>query len=195
MTFFSLHCWYFCCYWVNWGVFLSFNKLKVFKKYLLTLVVISVTKKSFSSVFRFVSTSSPWNGGACTKTKFGLTLTTISYFFFLYHLPWFVCLSLQYFKSVPQLLFVFDLVPGILVNISFIWNNLWKSKFVSITCSFNVFYLSDLVPIVLIVIYVIWDDFYNLFFYRFHPPSFFFLIRFFSYFFYFCFFFCFANFF
>lgn len=67
MTFFSLHCWYFCCYWVNWGVFLSFNKLKVFKKYLLALVVISVTKKSFSSVFRFVSTSSPWNSGVCTK--------------------------------------------------------------------------------------------------------------------------------
>jgi hypothetical protein len=36
-------------------------------------------------------------------------------------------------------LFVFYLVLDFLVNISFIWNNLWKLKFVSISSSFDFF--------------------------------------------------------
>jgi len=194
MAFFSLHCWYFCCYWVNWRVFFSFNKLKVFKKYLLARAMISVTKKSFSSVLELSWHLLHGMVVCVQKTIFGLTLTAIPYFFFLYPLPWFVCLSLQYFKSIPQLPFVFYLVPGILVNISFIWNNLSKSKFVSISCSFNVFYLSDLVSIVLIAIYVIWDDFYNLFF-RDSTLHHFFLIIFYSHFFYCSLFFALPNFF
>jgi len=90
----------------------------------------------------------------------------IFFFFFFSSLSWFLCSAMQYFKLASHLFFVFNLVLHLLISICFIWNNLWKLKFISILFSFDLFYSSDLVLILilLVVIYVIWNNFYNFFF-------------------------------
>ena len=75
-----------------------------------------------------------------------LSFSMFSFFFLIFWLIFVLfqvtCKNQNLLQFFPRLilfllLFVFYLVLDFFVNISFIWNNLWKLKFVSISSSFD----------------------------------------------------------